>query len=295
MTGRGRTRGASGCRGRVLEAALAAAVGFLFTSAFLAAPGPGPLPKDLQAVFRSSMQRLCALYAVPPQRCSEPIHIRVQALPDPLPAAWRGFPTYAAGAAQPPRSRILIILSRCGPYPFGDPEQTLRHELSHVLLYRSLGYEPPRWLDEGLAMRAGDSWSFSDDLYATLAMHSVARGTWPLSRVEQDFGEGESSVRRSYALAKGFVRSLFPNDESVTAFVLEARRDGSVRTAFLRRFGATPGEAFRRWAVKKPWWGGLLVWLSSPTVLWIAVTALFLLAVAAGIRRRRIKYEQLPD
>ncbi len=241
------------------------------------------------------MSRLCALYAVPPVKCSEPIHIRVQALPEPLPPPWKSFPAYAAGAAQPARGAILIVLSRCGPYPFGDPEQTLRHELSHVLLYRSLGYEPPRWLDEGLAMRAGGSWSFSDDLYATLAMHSVASGTWPLSRVEKDFGQGESSVRRSYALAKGFVRDLFPNDASVRAFVLEARRDRSVRAAFVRRFGVTPERAFELWAQRRPWWGDWLVWLTSSTVLWIAVTVLFLLAVAAAIRRRRQKYEQLPD
>ena len=256
---------------------------------------PPAVVGELHGVLESSARDLCRLYDVPPALCSQPVHVRVVESASALPAEWRGFPAYAAGAAEPASGRILIDLSRCGPYPFGDAAQTLRHEVSHVMLYRALGYEPPRWLDEGLAMRASGDWSFADSVYATLALPYVARGSWSLQRVEADFAGGEGSVRRSYALVKGFVRDLFPDDASVTAFVVEARRDGSVGKAFRRRFGVSPEAAFRAWAKNMPWWGRWLEEVTSPAVLWVAVTLLFLVAAALAWRRRRKKYEALPD
>ena len=278
-------------------AAIVLFAGLLLTSLWPpSAQAPPPAAaKTLQSVLTSSARDLCRLYDVPPALCAQPVHVRVVESASALPAEWQGFPAYAAGAAEPASGRILIDLSRCGPYPFGDAAQTLRHEVSHVMLYRALGYQPPRWLDEGLAMRASGDWSFSDSVYATLALPYVARGSWSLQRVEADFAGGEGSVRRSYALVKGFVRDLFPDDGSVTAFVVEARRDGSVEVAFRRRFGVGPEAAFRAWAKNMPWWGRWLEEATSPAVLWIAVTLLFLLAAAAAWRRRRRKYEALPD
>ena len=256
------------------------------------AQAPGP---SLQQDVDQTRAFLCPLYALPPESCQAPMDVRLAATGDALPPGWGGLPSYAAGAAEPETGRVLIVISRCGPYPFGDVNQTLRHEISHVLLYRSLGFRAPRWLDEGLAMRASAEWGFSDEWYAAMALPFVARGSWRLSRVDADFAGGESQVRRSYALAKGFVRDLFKTDGDLTGFLLEARRDRSVDLAFVRRFGLTPDAAFRRWAENLPWWGEWVVALSSPNVLWTAVLALFLLAVLAGWRRRRRKYEALDD
>lgn len=249
----------------------------------------------LRASERASVEYLCRLYAIPPQICSRPISITVARDVNHIPQHWRGFPSYAAGEARPWEGSILIVLSRCGAYPFGSPEQTLRHELSHVLLFRSLGFPPPRWLDEGLAMRAGGDWTWQDRFFAVLALPSVANGKWKLSRVERDFRGGEGSVRRSYALAKGFVRDIFPRDEDVTAFVLEARRRRSVEGAFVSRFGMGSEKAFREWARDLPWWGEWVSWLSSATILWIIITFLFLFAFIVALRRRREKYLSLPD
>lgn len=265
-----------------------AALALLFLSVRPGPRGQEPgIPPDLRAAADEARGRLCALYDVPPGACAVPIAVRVAALPSDIPPEWSGLPTFAAGAADEPGGRILILLSRCGAYPFGDARQTLRHELSHVLLYRSLGFQPPRWLDEGLAMRAGDEWGLSDELYSALALPAVARGSWKLERVDSDFAGGEGSVRRSYALAKGFVRDLFKDDESVRAFVQEARRDRNVELAFIARFGMRPDAAFSAWAKNLPWWGEWLVFLTSPSSLWTVVLALFILAAFAAWRRRR--------
>ena len=254
---------------------------------FLAAlPAFASLPERLEKEAADATSRLCALYAIPPPICAHPVDINVVANPSEAPAPWRTLPSYAAGAAQPYAGRIIIILSHTGSYPFGDEAQTLRHELSHVLLYRSLGYAPPRWLDEGLAMRAAGEWGWSDEWYAALALPRVASGRWSLFKVDQDFAGGESAVRGSYALARGFVRDLFPDDASVQGFVLSARQAGSVDAAFRQRFGVSANQAFSEWAKHLPWWAELLAMFTGPGALWGVVTALFLLAVLMAFRRR---------
>jgi hypothetical protein len=235
------------------------------------------------------------LYGVTDRACAAPIAVQIAATPEEAAPQWPGLPPYAAGAAEPAAQRLVVVLSRCGPYPFGDAGQTLKHELSHILLPRALGFAPPRWFDEGLAMRVSAEWGLRDEWFAALALPAVAHGSWHLDRVESDFAGGESEVRRSYALAKGFVRDLFKDDADLSAFLAEAQRDGSVDLAFRLRFGTSPDGAFRNWAKHLPWWGGWVVALSSPEVLWLVVLVLFLVAAFAAWRRRRKKYEELED
>ena len=270
-----------------------AALLLLFTH-LVAAQAPA-VPEDLRSQMDPSRARLCALYGVPDEACAAPIAVLIAATPGEAASQWPGFPPYAAGAAEPAAQRLVVVLSRCGPYPFGDARQTLQHELSHILLPRALGFAPPRWFDEGLAMRVSAEWGLRDEWFAALALPAVAHGSWHLDRVEADFAGGESDVRRSYALAKGFVRDLFKDDGDLSAFLAEARRDGSVDMAFRLRFGTNPDGAFRNWAKHLPWWGGWVVALSSPEILWLVVLALFLMAAFAAWRRRRKKYEELED
>lgn len=261
-----------------------------------ASPVLARLPSGLERTREAETVRLGTLYALPADVAQAPVEASLFEGPSgEPPPGWSGLPEFAAGAAQPALGRLVVHGGRTGRYPFGDTAQTLRHELSHVLLYRSLGYEPPRWLDEGLAMRAGSEWGAPDSGFLGLALFRAARGTMTLNDLERDFAGGEGAARRSYAVARGFVRDLFPTDREVTAFVLDARRTGSPDASFLRRFGVTPQSAFRVWARDLPWWGEWLVFLGSPGLLWGLVVVLFLAASVASIRRRRKAYEQLPD
>ncbi|MEW5764337.1 MAG: hypothetical protein ACOYXN_12265 [Acidobacteriota bacterium] len=271
--------------------AVRAAAAVLFSMAVLGQPDP----REYERVFLEARARLEGLYGVPPALRGAPIRVTVAAVPGELPAEWAGLPSFAAGAAVEEEGRIVVILSRCGRYPFGDGRQTLVHEVSHVALYRALGKRPPRWFDEGLAMRASGEWDLRDEWNAALALRDVARGRWRIAQMEEDFAQGEGAVRRSYALAKGFVRDLFKDDASLRLFLDEARRMGSVDAAFAVTFGMPPDAAFRAWAKNLPWWGEWVVVLSSPGLLWTGVLLLFFAAVAAAYRRRRRKYEALPD
>ena len=254
------------------------------------------VPQGMEAVRAESLRRLGTLYALPPEVARAPMEVTLFAGPaGATPPGWAGLPPFAAGAAQPALGRLVVHAGRSGRYPFGDSAQTLRHELSHVLLYRSLGYEPPRWFDEGLAMRAGSEWGAPDSGFLGLALFRAARGTLTLEELDRDFVGGEVATRRSYAVARGFVRDLFPTDREVTAFLVEARNSRSIEATFLRRFGVSTDHAFRTWARDLPWWGEWLVFLGSPGLLWGLVLLLFIAAVIASIRRRRRVYEQLPD
>jgi hypothetical protein len=254
------------------------------------------LPPELEAVRVETVDRLGTLYAVPVEEQLRPIEIHLQeAGSAALPKEWQGMPLWAAGAAKPASGKIILFPGRMGRYPFGDLPQTLRHELSHVLLHRSLGYDPPRWLDEGLAMRAAGEWKTSDDMFSAFALLGVARGKFSIQRLEEDFRSGESKVRRSYALARAFVRDTFPDDAELTTFLMESRRLRSVDRAFNLRFGATPQQAFQAWARNLPWWGEWMVWIGSPSTLWFVVVALFIAAAFVSYRRRKRIYEQLPD
>ncbi|MEJ2367995.1 MAG: hypothetical protein P8Z49_06525 [Acidobacteriota bacterium] len=278
-------------------AAAFAVLGF----AMAAHAGAAPLPPSLRDARASAAARLCGLYAVPPSKCAAPILIRLAPSGDRLPPFWRGLPSYAAGAADPEAGRIIIVLPRCGNFPYGAPGQTLAHELSHVLLYRSLGYEPPRWLDEGLAMRAGGSLGAAQDWYLALALPRAASGRYTLADLTRGFRGSSLEVRRSYALSRAFVGDLFPRDRAVTRFVLTARRLGSVDAAFRFQFGASPEVLFSRWARRKSVFRQWLQILVSQDLLWFLITLLFLAAAAAVLLRRfktrrlRAGGEDVPD
>jgi hypothetical protein len=276
---------------RTLRASIYLALTLLATT-----PVSAALPPELEAARLAETARLAALYSIPSAVANGPMEATLfEGPPQSTPPGWIGLPPFAAGAAQPRLGRLVVHAGRTGRYPFGDTAQTLRHELSHLLLFRSLGFEPPRWLDEGLAMRAGAEWGPTDSGYLAIAIFQVSRGALTLEGLERDFSGGETATRRSYALARGFVRDLFRSDADVRAFVLEARREGNAEGAFVDRFGVSPGSAFRTWARDLPWWGEWLVTLGSPGLLWGAMALLFLAAVWASVRRRRKVYEQLPD
>lgn len=267
-------------RGAALLAALACA------ASAVAAPEP-TMSAALARERDLSLRTLCALYGLPPQECARPLEIAVVNRASEIPEGYPPMPPIAAGAAWPDLGRAVVVRERTGSYPFGDDLQVLRHEISHLLLQRALGYEAPRWLEEGLAMRAAGEWGASDEWYAALALPGVASGRWSLTRVEADFAQGEGQVRRSYALTRSFVTALLPTDRDVTQFVASARAHGSVDAAFLARFGLSPERAFQEWARRLPWWGPLAALLTSAPSLWTGVTLLFLAAAWATARRRR--------
>ncbi len=253
------------------------------------------LPPELEEVRLQTIARLSSIFELDSMAAHAPISIDFVPAGDLGDHGWGGLPRFAAGAAIASRSAIVIVPNRTGRYPFGDVAQTLKHELSHVLIYRALGYHPPRWFDEGLAMHMAREWGSEDEWFLAFGLPTIARGESPLSRIENDFHEGESDVRRSYALARAFVRELFENDYELQKFVSAARSRNSVEEAFLTRFGVSSDEAFRAWATARPWWRDIAVAVSSERVTWFLALGVFLVAGTLGWWRRKRSYDRLPE
>ncbi len=250
-----------------------------------------PLPANLEPARAAAISQLAFLYGVPPAVAAAPIEIDyVTGRPPAIPASWKMLPSFAAGGALPAESRLIVVEARTGNFPFGDPAQTLRHEISHVLLYRSIGGRAPRWLDEGLALRVSGEWS------AELSPGSLVAGRLrPLSldRIETDFVAGESEARRSYELARGFVSRLFPTPADLSGFLNDVRARGSFNEAFVLRFGESPGEAFERWTREMPIVLRLLLAIGSEGLLFGAGALLLPIAALLLRRRRKVQLDRI--
>ena len=109
-------------------------------------------------------------------------------------------PSWGVGIALPEAHTILLRADG------GDPIQTLRHELAHLVLHAAVRGRLPLWFDEGYAAYAAGEWSRLDALSLNL---TVARGSIP------DFDHLDALLRGSapqaeaaYALAASAVLEL---------------------------------------------------------------------------------------
>lgn len=205
---------------------------------------------------------------------------------DAIPQELMNVPRYVVGVAIVEKGEIYIFDERTNSYPFGSLEQVLIHELSHIYLYRSIGFKAPRWFDEGLAMKLSGEWSFTDEFYLALSLPKVALSNFELSKLEKDFKGYESSSRTSYTLSRAFVRDLFINDLDLKNFIKDIKNEASFEKAFIKQFNLTPDYAFKMWAKRLPWWGPFLYFLTSANTIWFFIVILFLIASVVTIIRR---------
>lgn len=205
---------------------------------------------------------------------------------DAIPQELMNVPKYVVGIAMVESGQIYIFNERTNSYPFGSLEQVYIHELSHIYLYRAIGFRVPRWFDEGLATKLSGEWSFTDEFYLALSLPKVALSDFELSKLEKDFKGYESSSRTSYALSQAFVKDLFINDLDLKNFIKDIKKENSFEKAFIKRFNLTPDNAFKLWAKRLPWWGPLFYFITSANTLWFFIVILFLIASVITIIRR---------
>lgn len=218
--------------------------------------------------------------------------IRVVLAPESSPFA-RAVPAwvsgYTDGATSDVGSVVVLLAERTPSYPDGGLEEVLAHEVAHVLIHRaSGGRHVPRWFDEGLAMLAARSWRLRDETELALGVLSGPRV--PLWRLDDLFQGDRRDVEHGYALSGTLVRDLLDRyGPAVPRIVLARIAHGDPFEEAMRgATGATLldiGEAFyERQASLKRW----IPILTSTAALWFAIS---LLAIVAGIRKRRRRVE----
>jgi hypothetical protein len=212
-----------------------------------------------------------------------PIHVWLA--PEGSPPA-RAVPDWVAGYASDAGGGWVVLLPARSPsYPSSSLAGVLRHEVAHVLIHRAAGGRPlPRWFDEGVAMIAGGDWGLNDR--TRLALAQLSAGRVPLAELDRRFAGNPGEVETAYAVAGGFVHYILTRHGADAAARILAAVSRGLRfePAFERSLGQPLAEveaAF--WA--EPSIERWLPLLTSPAVLWTAVTLLALLAFVFRHRR----------
>jgi Peptidase MA superfamily len=188
------------------------------------------------------------------------------------------LPSWGAGVTFA-GSRVVIIRLDAG-----DPYQTLRHELAHVVLHHAVQGRVPLWFDEGYAVLAAHEYGRFAALRLNLA---VATGRVPELRALDGALRGrDNDAETAYALAGSAVAELEQlGRNSQLAPLLEQLERGvpfddavASSTGFtLDRFEDVWQRSLRKhynWAI----------WLATGG-MWLVVT--LILSWAAATRRRR--------
>ena len=204
--------------------------------------------------------------------------------------------SWIAGYAYGALSTIVLFPERTPSYPDSSLEELLRHEVAHVLISRLASHQAlPRWFNEGMAMIAGGSWSLGDRSRVSFAL--IADRRVPLGQLDRNFQRGRRAVSHSYALSEAFARNLVRrHGREVAGDILSmvARRI-PFEEAFRRVTGETLEFAENRFWRRQSFWYRWVPIISSSATLWLAITALALVAMA---RRRqkdaalRLKWEE---
>ncbi|MGQ9590781.1 MAG: peptidase MA family metallohydrolase [Planctomycetota bacterium] len=173
-------------------------------------------------------------------------------------------------------------------------EETLAHEIAHLVIHRDPSARIPRWFDEGAAMWAAGQ-ALDPELEAHLSLLAwlgllypvrTLEARFPADGVETSRAYGQSYLLVLYLVSRrgpGIVPELLDAFERGAAGVepLEALNGGGLR-GLERDYGS--------WVARRR---PLLLALASRLDLWTTISLLALLAVLVGWARRRRKLRQL--
>jgi hypothetical protein len=205
----------------------------------------------------------------------------------------RRTPSWIAGFAHVATDTIVLFPARATQYPYDSLEEVLHHEVAHILVDRAAGGQPvPRWFSEGLATVAEGQWRREDRRQLALALTTGAPVR--MQDVDRWFRQGPSEAARAYAVSAAFVRDLLDvYGREVAARLLAGVAAGeSFDAALTRVTGARLSVREAEFDARMGSWERWVPLVTSPYVLWFAVTALALLAIwrrrqrSAAIRRR---------
>ena len=209
--------------------------------------------------------------------------IRVVLAPESSPLATR-VASWVSGYAVPALDTVVLFPGRVPSYPDRNMESLLRHEIAHVMISRAARGNPlPRWFDEGTATVAAREWGIEDGARAALA--TIGPGPRSLHDVDAAFSGDGSTASRAYAISAALVRYLLRRhgDTAVGRILARVGKGAEFGDAFEAATGESSGNFARGYFRREALWTAWVPFLTSSTVLWMAITLLALVA----IRRRK--------
>jgi hypothetical protein len=206
----------------------------------------------------------------------------------------RATADWIAGFAEGAAGTIVLFPSRSPRYPHDSLEDTLRHEVAHILIARAARHEfVPRWFHEGLALTAERASGLQDRARLMLAVAIERR---PVSQLDAAFGAGQSEAARAYALSGALVRDILRRHGGDAAARILAGLGGGATfdQSFLRVTGETVSEVERAFW-RDSWWYEVVPFLTSSVALWFGVVFLAMYARRARAVRRATLRRQWDD
>lgn len=203
-------------------------------------------------------------------------------------------PAYAVGVAYPALG--LIILSVVDPQSWFPPnlDEVLKHELSHVLLYRAAGERHlPLWFVEGLAVHQAGEHRLQR--IQTLWEAAIVDDVLSISSLSSRFPTRPQQVNLAYAQSADLVEYLLRSQTDKTRLteLLRTTQSGAsfeqallssyrIDLAYLERdWRRSLGERFR-----------VLPMLLTGTALWGGIAVLAAIAFVRRRRDQRVKLER---
>jgi hypothetical protein len=166
-------------------------------------------------------------------------------------------PSWGAGLAFPSARTVVIRVDG------GDPRQTLRHELAHLVLHDAVKVRVPLWFDEGYAAVAANEWDRMDAL--TLSWIALRRNLPEFRELDGSLRGGANTAEKAYTLAMSAVLELARRNPAGTLDTLLARLTGG--EGFAEAVEASTGlslpafEADWQRDIKRRY--NLVIWLSA--------------------------------
>jgi hypothetical protein len=200
----------------------------------------------------------------------------------------RSTASWVSGFADGREATIVLFPARVRSYPDRNLRTLVHHEVAHVLVAQAAGGRPvPRWFNEGVATVAAREWGLEDR--ARFAMAVVGGRPKSTRDLDAGFSGSGDDVTRAYALSAAFVRFMRREYGSTTPAVVLAglARGLDFETAFYRATGAGLPRAEMVFFEDQAFWNTWVPFLTSTGALWMAITALALLAFYRRRERNR--------
>lgn len=186
-------------------------------------------------------------------------------------------PAWGAGLAFP--STRTIVIRADG----GDPRQTLRHELAHLVFHDAVRTRVPLWFDEGYAAVAASEWDRMDAF--RLSWIVLRRDLPGFRELDGSLRANATAAEKAYTLATSAVLELGRRNPAGTLDNLLARlaQGDDFSAAVLGSTGLSLDQFEADWqrAIKRRY--NIVIWLSAGG-FWLVVS--LAVGVVWYLRRR---------
>ena len=191
---------------------------------------------------------------------------------------------WIVGLASGSGSLIVLKPPRLVRDPLKSFRQTVRHELTHIMLSRASNLQNmPRWLNEGIAMRVSGEMTKTSEWIIGRAV--LRRAVIPLDELDERFPAAHERASLAYAESLKAVNYIVDNygDEALLKLI-RSLRDEDFDTALAATIGLDIHTLSGRWVKsvrKSPY---VVTLIAGSFSLWLMTVV----AIVAFLRKRKL-------